>query len=166
MFLDRELYSNNISGRIPIELGNLTSLVSLDLYLNNLSSIIPDTLGKLQKLRFLRLNNNTLSGTIPMSLTTINSLQVLDLSNNNLAGVVPVNGSFKPFTSFSFRNNSFTISPPPPFLSPPSSTASDLVTDDLAGFVICPSNFMHIIAFESNYTKINCMSGQFLNQYV
>ncbi|CAL5379615.1 unnamed protein product [Camellia sinensis] len=53
-----ELFSNNISGRIPIELGNLTSLVSLDLYLNNLSGIIPDTLGRLQKLRFLFRNNN------------------------------------------------------------------------------------------------------------
>lgn len=51
--LFRELYSNNISGRIPTELGNLTNLVSLDLYLNNLSGPIPDTLGKLQKLRFL-----------------------------------------------------------------------------------------------------------------
>ncbi|GMP39090.1 hypothetical protein CsSME_00010064 [Camellia sinensis var. sinensis] len=36
-----------ISGRIPIELGNLTSLVSLDLYLNNLSGIILNTLGRL-----------------------------------------------------------------------------------------------------------------------
>lgn len=50
---DRELYSNNISGRIPNELGNLTNLVSLDLYLNRLDGGIPDTLGKLQKLRFL-----------------------------------------------------------------------------------------------------------------
>lgn len=49
----RELYSNNISGRIPFELGNLTNLVSLDLYLNRLNGPIPDTLGKLQKLRFL-----------------------------------------------------------------------------------------------------------------
>ena len=52
-FLGRELYSNNISGRIPNELGNLTNLVSLDLYLNSLNGPIPDTLGKLQKLRFL-----------------------------------------------------------------------------------------------------------------
>lgn len=51
--LGRELYSNNISGRVPSELGNLTNLVSLDLYLNGLSGPIPDTLGKLQKLRFL-----------------------------------------------------------------------------------------------------------------
>lgn len=51
--LGRELYSNNISGRIPNELGNLTNLVSLDLYLNSLSGPIPETLGRLQKLRFL-----------------------------------------------------------------------------------------------------------------
>ena len=52
-FIDRELYSNNISGTVPEELGNLTNLVSLDLYLNNLRGPIPSTLGKLQKLRFL-----------------------------------------------------------------------------------------------------------------
>lgn len=50
---DRELYSNDISGSIPDELGNLTDLVSLDLYMNNLSGPIPTTLGGLSKLRFL-----------------------------------------------------------------------------------------------------------------
>ncbi|KAK2998149.1 hypothetical protein RJ639_025035, partial [Escallonia herrerae] len=48
-----ELYSNNISGPIPGDLGNLTNLVSLDLYLNSFNGPIPDTLGKLSKLRFL-----------------------------------------------------------------------------------------------------------------
>lgn len=50
---DRELYSNNLSGPIPGDLGNLTSLVSLDLYMNGFTGPIPDTLGKLSKLRFL-----------------------------------------------------------------------------------------------------------------
>ena len=49
----RELYSNNISGEIPKELGNLSDLVSLDLYQNKFSGQIPDTLGKLNHLRFL-----------------------------------------------------------------------------------------------------------------
>ncbi|CAK9141070.1 unnamed protein product [Ilex paraguariensis] len=53
ILVEPELYSNNISGRVPYELGNLTNLVSLDLYLNNLTGPIPDTLDKLQKLRFL-----------------------------------------------------------------------------------------------------------------
>ncbi|THU60311.1 hypothetical protein C4D60_Mb07t11300 [Musa balbisiana] len=129
---DREIYSNNISGTIPVELGNLTNLVSLDLYLNNFTGVIPETLGNLAQLRFLRLNNNSLSGQIPQSLTSINSLQVLDLSNNNLSGEVPSTGSFSLFTPISFANNlllcgsgttkpcpgSPPFSPPPPFNPP------------------------------------------------
>jgi hypothetical protein len=53
LFNGRELFNNNMTGRIPEELGNLTNLVSLDLYLNNLSGTIPNTLANLQKLRFL-----------------------------------------------------------------------------------------------------------------
>ncbi|XP_055807269.1 BRASSINOSTEROID INSENSITIVE 1-associated receptor kinase 1-like isoform X2 [Solanum dulcamara] len=136
----KELYSNNISGKIPNELGNLTELVSLDLYLNNLIGPIPDSLGKLQKLRFLRLNNNSLSGGIPMSLTTIVALQVLDLSNNHLTGPVPVNGSFSLFTPISFANNQLDVppvSPPPPLPPTPSSSSSvgNTATGAIAGGV-------------------------------
>lgn len=49
----RELYSNNITGKIPDELGKLRQLVSLDLYLNQLEGGIPNTLSNLQKLRYL-----------------------------------------------------------------------------------------------------------------
>ncbi|XP_058216178.1 LRR receptor kinase BAK1-like [Rhododendron vialii] len=51
-----DLNTNNISGQVPEELGNLTNLVSLDLYLNNLSGPIPKTLGNLQNLHFLGFN--------------------------------------------------------------------------------------------------------------
>ncbi|KAL6315817.1 hypothetical protein AAG906_008203 [Vitis piasezkii] len=147
----KELYSNNISGPIPGDLGNLTSLVSLDLYLNSFTGPIPETLGKLSKLRFLRLNNNSLTGTIPMSLTNITALQVLDLSNNRLSGVVPDNGSFSLFTPISFANNldlcgpvtghpcpgSPPFSPPPPFVPPPpiSSQGGNSATGAIAGGV-------------------------------
>ncbi|KAJ0039947.1 hypothetical protein Pint_26899 [Pistacia integerrima] len=53
MHLVRELSNNNITGEIPVALGNLTNLVSLDLYLNSFSGPIPDSFGKLTKLRFL-----------------------------------------------------------------------------------------------------------------
>ncbi|KAL0284705.1 UNVERIFIED_CONTAM: Somatic embryogenesis receptor kinase [Sesamum angustifolium] len=145
------LYSNNISGPIPSDLGNLTNLVSLDLYLNSFTGPIPDTLGKLSKLRFLRLNNNSLTGPIPMSLTNISSLQVLDLSNNRLSGAVPDNGSFSLFTPISFANNldlcgpvtgrpcpgSPPFSPPPPFVPPPpiSAPGGNSATGAIAGGV-------------------------------
>ncbi|PPD85121.1 hypothetical protein GOBAR_DD17956 [Gossypium barbadense] len=125
----RELYSNNISGMIPDELGNLTELVSLDLYLNKLTGDIPTTLGQLKKLRF-RLNNNSLVGTIPLSLTTIDTLQVLDLSNNGLVGDVPVNGSFSLFTPISFANNKLNNPPPaPPPPIPPTPPAQSAEED-------------------------------------
>lgn len=53
LLCDRELYGNNISGRVPDELGNLTNLVSLDLYQNKLNGSIPDTLEKLRHLQSL-----------------------------------------------------------------------------------------------------------------
>lgn len=49
----RELYKNNIQGTIPVELGNLKSLISLDLYNNNISGKIPPSLAKLKSLVFL-----------------------------------------------------------------------------------------------------------------
>uniref|UniRef100_M1CMS0 non-specific serine/threonine protein kinase n=1 Tax=Solanum tuberosum TaxID=4113 RepID=M1CMS0_SOLTU len=123
----QELYSNNISGLIPSDLGNLTNLVSLDLYLNNFVGPIPDSLGKLSKLRFL------------------------DLSNNRLSGVVPDNGSFSLFTPISFANNldlcgpvtgrpcpgSPPFSPPPPFVPPPpiSAPGGNGATGAIAGGV-------------------------------
>jgi hypothetical protein len=53
LFSCRAVYSNNISGPIPTELGNLTELVSLDLYLNKLSGPIPASLGNLGSLLFM-----------------------------------------------------------------------------------------------------------------
>jgi len=47
------LQGNNITGDIPKEFGNLTSLVRLDLENNKLTGEIPYSLGSLRKLQFL-----------------------------------------------------------------------------------------------------------------
>lgn len=47
------LKGNGITGGIPEEFGNLSSLTSLDLDNNRLSGKIPSTLGNLKKLQFL-----------------------------------------------------------------------------------------------------------------
>ncbi|RRT43809.1 hypothetical protein B296_00056160 [Ensete ventricosum] len=62
----RELYRNNFQGKIPAELGNLRSLISMDLYGNQLQGEIPKSFAKLKSLRFLDLSNNDLCGTIPI----------------------------------------------------------------------------------------------------
>jgi hypothetical protein len=65
------LYSNNLNGEMPLELGNLTGLERLFLDDNKLSGAIPFELGYLVKLNYLRLQNNNLCGEIPNELMEI-----------------------------------------------------------------------------------------------
>lgn len=49
----RELYGNEIRGKIPKELGNLKDLISMDLYDNKFEGKIPRSFAKLKALKFL-----------------------------------------------------------------------------------------------------------------
>ena len=84
------LSRNQLSGGIPKQIGNLTSLWTLFLDHNQLSGDIPSSLGSLKSLDWLRLNNNQLSGSIPPSLSNLNALTKLELNNNRLSGRVPM----------------------------------------------------------------------------
>ena len=50
---DRMITNNNISGKISVELKNLSELVFLDLSHNNLSGSIPNALANLKNLQSL-----------------------------------------------------------------------------------------------------------------
>ncbi|KAL6552160.1 hypothetical protein OROGR_008314 [Orobanche gracilis] len=65
---EHTLQGNGITGKIPQECGNLTSLTMLDLENNHLSGEIPSSIGNLKSLTFLQLASNNLSGEIPESL--------------------------------------------------------------------------------------------------
>ncbi|KAE9466192.1 hypothetical protein C3L33_01891, partial [Rhododendron williamsianum] len=74
------LQGNAITGEIPEEFGNLTSLTMMNLDNNHLTGEIPPSLGNLPKLKFLYvllsayLSQNNLTGTIPDSLSHLASL--------------------------------------------------------------------------------------------
>ena len=83
------LDGNQLSGEIPSELGKLTSLIFLNLSNNQLSGEIPPELGDLTSLNWLYLCGNQLTGKIPPELGDLTSLNYLDLSNNQLSGEIP-----------------------------------------------------------------------------
>ncbi|MFC1575920.1 Ig-like domain-containing protein, partial [Gemmatimonadota bacterium] len=83
------LTSNQLTGSIPPELGNLSNLSSLHLHSNQLTGPIPPDLGSLANLRFLYLFNNQFTGTIPSELGDIHELQGLLLHGNQLIGSIP-----------------------------------------------------------------------------
>ena len=83
------LSSNELSGEIPAELGNLANLSYLNLDVNELSGEIPASLGNLTNLQELSLLGNGLSGAIPAELGDLTNLQLLYLSANELSGEIP-----------------------------------------------------------------------------
>ncbi|MCY4505949.1 MAG: cadherin-like beta sandwich domain-containing protein [Acidobacteria bacterium] len=84
-----ELGDNEMSGTLPAELGNLTSLEYLWFNRNQLSGPIPAELGNLTSLEVLVLNRNRLVGTIPHQLANLSSLETLALWGNQLSGPIP-----------------------------------------------------------------------------
>ena len=83
------LGSNQLTGKIPSELGSLTNLEWLYLNYNLLTGEIPAELGDLANLRVLSLTDNQLTGEIPTELGRLTNLTVLRLAGNQLTGCVP-----------------------------------------------------------------------------
>ncbi len=83
------LCDNNLTGMLPVELGNVSGLQELELCSNRLSGEIPSVLSNLSELQWLSLGRNSLSGEIPGELGSLSELQGLYLDSNSLSGEIP-----------------------------------------------------------------------------
>ena len=107
---------NQLTGPIPAELGNLSSLGKLNLDDNQLTGSIPPELGNLSSLTGLFLRNNQLTGTIPAELGNLSSLTALGLSNNQLTGTLPPElGNLSSLTELHLPDNQLTGTIPQSF---------------------------------------------------
>jgi len=86
------LPGEGLSGKIPGEIGLLSSLTYLDLNLNDLGGTIPTEIGLLSFLTGLTLRDNAnVSGRVPTELANLGGLNWLHLTNTQLTGSVPSN---------------------------------------------------------------------------
>ena len=85
-FLD--LSSNQLTGEIPPEIGNLTNLIDLSLSENQLTGEIPPEIGNLTNLVSLSLYDNQLTGEIPFEIGNLTNLNYLYLYSNQLTGEI------------------------------------------------------------------------------
>ena len=83
--------SLNLTGTIPSQLGNLSSLQSLNLSCNRLSGSIPSAIFTIYTLKYVSFRENQLSGAFPSFIFNKSSLQHLDFSRNTLSGEIPAN---------------------------------------------------------------------------
>ncbi len=112
------LNNNNLIGSLPVELGALSEIVSIEFYDNFLSGNVPTFLGDLTQLQYLDLDNNAFTGSIPPELGNAVALDYLNLGENQLIGLIPVE-LLKPtsLTFLALNNNSLTGSIPPQVLN-------------------------------------------------
>ena len=84
-----DLRRNQLSGRIPSEIGSLSKLTEMKLGANQLSGNIPAEIGRLSELTYLSLDDNHLTGEIPPEIGRLSNLSELYLGDNQLTGHMP-----------------------------------------------------------------------------
>lgn len=84
------LNSNNLSGTLPTDLGQLSALTTIACSNDNgLTGEIPDELFQIGSLRQIGIGNCSLIGTIPNNIGNCAYLTELNLPQNNLTGPIP-----------------------------------------------------------------------------
>ncbi|KAK0593246.1 hypothetical protein LWI29_033470 [Acer saccharum] len=100
-----DLSSNDLTGNIPTDIGNLQGIIAMNLSRNSLTGSIPESFSNLTDIESLDLSHNKLSGRIPPQLTQLNNLGTFNVSFNNLSGPVPKTGQFGTFVESSYGGN-------------------------------------------------------------
>jgi PKD repeat protein/Leucine-rich repeat (LRR) protein len=111
-----DLQSNNLSGPLPNEIGNLTYMYVLTIRYSNLTGSIPATIGNCKRLQYLDLYNNQLSGSIPSEIRQLTNLESFQVLNNRLTGVIPPEvGNLTKMRFFDVSNNQLSGTIPSEF---------------------------------------------------
>ena len=154
-----DLRTNQLTGEIPVELGNLTNLEGLDLYGNQLTGAIPAELGNLTNLTHLYLSGNQLTGEIPAELGNLANLQTLHLYSNQLTGEIPAElGSLPSLQSLWLQGNQLTGEIPAELGSLPSLQSLWLQGNQLTGEI--PAELGSLPSLQSLWLQGNQLTGE------
>ncbi|XP_022148306.1 probable LRR receptor-like serine/threonine-protein kinase At1g34110 [Momordica charantia] len=100
-----DLSSNQLTGNIPLQIGELQKVHALNFSHNKFEGRIPNTICNLKELESLDLSYNFLNGDIPSKLSELDFLSFFNVSYNNLSGMIPISPHFKTFLESSYLGN-------------------------------------------------------------
>ncbi|CAM8993757.1 unnamed protein product [Rhodiola kirilowii] len=87
--VNMSLLGNRLSGSIPKEIGNISTLLSLVLEMNQLSGPLPPELGNLLNIKRMFLTSNNFTGEIPATFSKLTALEDFWLGDNFFSGKIP-----------------------------------------------------------------------------
>ena len=153
------LPENQLSGRLPHELGQLSGLVYLNLFQNQLSGDIPSELGRLENLELLDLGINRLTGGIPPELGMLENLVTLKLQNNQLTGGIPAElGRMENLVTLGLQNNQLTGEIPAELGRMVNLNVLDMYNNQLSGGI--PSELGQLSRLTYMSLAVNRLSGE------
>ncbi|XP_059661402.1 probable leucine-rich repeat receptor-like serine/threonine-protein kinase At3g14840 [Cornus florida] len=83
------MLGNRLTGSIPKEIGNITTLNTLVLEFNQLSGDLPSNLGSLPLIEKMFLSSNNFSGELPGTFESLTTLKDFRINENNFTGKIP-----------------------------------------------------------------------------
>ncbi len=149
---------NQLTGTIPAQLGELSGLLLLNLSNNQLSGAIPAELGGLANLTHLTLFSNLLTGAVPTQLGSLANLQALHLSDNRLTGGIPAElGGLSNLTDLYLDRNQLTEAIPSQLGRLTSLRTLSLDSNQLAGAI--PAELGGLSNLTRLYLDYNRLTG-------
>ncbi|KAJ7981869.1 Receptor-like kinase [Quillaja saponaria] len=83
------LLGNRVSGSIPKELENFTTLKSLSIEYNQFSGNLPPKLGNLPQIERMLMSSNNFTGEIPATFAKFTTLKDFRIADNHFSGSIP-----------------------------------------------------------------------------
>lgn len=151
--------NNNLSGTIPVSIGNFPELIGLHFYGNeNLTGQIPSTIGNLAKLQSLEIAHTQISGTIPKEIGNLSNLYGLGLYGNQLTGEIPAEFiNLTNLQGLDLSSNQLTGSIPPALGNMVNLISLWLSSNQFTGTI--PSELGNLINLSGLYLSGNQLTG-------
>ncbi|XWS27389.1 hypothetical protein CRYUN_Cryun26dG0111000 [Craigia yunnanensis] len=89
LLVNISLLGNRLTGSIPKELGNISTLISLSAEFNQLSGALPPELGNLPHIERILLSSNNFTGEVPETFAMLTTLKDFRISDNHFTGKIP-----------------------------------------------------------------------------